>query len=127
MARDVFDPLSKEDYRAINGVTLLPPGVSIAPGCVLSGLDWRTYALKVLAEVVAALPEDATDDHVKRAISAAYPFGERKHTPYKIWLEEAKAVRLRLDLNRKGSPLNRELLKQEMRSHRLSKYAPMDK
>ena len=33
---------------------------------------------------------DATGEELRRLINAAYPFGERKYHPYKIWLDAVK-------------------------------------
>lgn len=40
----------------------------------------------------------------KRALFDAYPFGERKYTPYKIWCEEQRNALLRHKA-RNGEPL----------------------
>lgn len=53
-------------------------------------MSWRSRAAQVIAKVIQ---EVGTDDPtaLKKAISAAYPFGERAMHPYKIWLSEVKA------------------------------------
>ncbi len=33
-----------------------------------------------------------SDDDLREAFSEGYPFGPRKHHPYKIWLNEIKRV-----------------------------------
>lgn len=51
--------------------------------------SWRTHARKVIRRVLA---ENAgkSEKEIRKAISDAYPFGERKYHPYKIWLDEVK-------------------------------------
>lgn len=49
--------------------------------------DWARYAIQVISEVHAGLPEDATLQQRQAAVDAAYPFGIRKYHPYKQWLK----------------------------------------
>lgn len=53
--------------------------------------SWREQSAAVIARVVA---EVGTDDQkaLKKALFEAYPFGERKYHPYKIWCEERAKV-----------------------------------
>ncbi len=44
-------------------------------------MDWR---LIVIGQYGLSHPD------IKKLISAAYPFGERKYWPYKVWLDEVK-------------------------------------
>ena len=47
---------------------------------------WRPLAEKAVLEVVAAY--DGSDEReLRRLVSEAYPFGERKHWPYTVWLD----------------------------------------
>ena len=50
---------------------------------------WKAKSREVIHTVIA---EVGVDDEAAlyRAILAAYPFGERRHQPYKVYLEEAK-------------------------------------
>lgn len=50
---------------------------------------WRTRARTVIAEVIA---RTGTDDpaRLQRELTAAYPFGERRSHPYKIWRDEIR-------------------------------------
>ena len=50
---------------------------------------WNVKSREVINAVVA---EVGVDDEAAlyRAILAAFPFGERRHQPYKVYLEEAK-------------------------------------
>jgi hypothetical protein len=60
---------------------------------------WRLRARRVIRETIAANPDllpEKQGGEVKpmiKALDAAYPFGERRYTPYKEWLDErAKAI-----------------------------------
>jgi hypothetical protein len=57
--------------------------------------SWRVKACQVIEQVIKDAPPGA--DLVK-LIDEAYPFGDRKYLPYKMWLEERKKVLLRLNL-----------------------------
>lgn len=48
---------------------------------------WFSRSLEVIADVHAALPSDISFEERAKAIREAYPFGERKHHPYKMWLK----------------------------------------
>ena len=50
---------------------------------------WRVYSREVISEVLAA-NKGADIKTLRKALREAYPFGERKYTPYKIWLEECR-------------------------------------
>lgn len=51
--------------------------------------NWRAYSKKVIAEVTS--DKGISDpETLEKAIRAAYPFGERAHWPYKVWLEEVR-------------------------------------
>ena len=53
---------------------------------------WRQRADKVIAEVIAD-NQGATKAELRRLIFDAYPFGPRKHHPYKAWLKAvARAI-----------------------------------
>lgn len=47
---------------------------------------WKTRSRAVIRSVLASLPADATEKEVRAALRDAYPFGEREHHPYKMWL-----------------------------------------
>jgi len=57
-------------------------------------MSWRERVRDVIRGVIAAHPELRADPRAMlAAIDRAYPFGERRYTPYKLWLEErAKAI-----------------------------------
>lgn len=55
-------------------------------------MSWKLRAREVCRETIAANP-GADWPTMKTRLDAAYPFGMRKYTPYKLWLEErAKAL-----------------------------------
>ncbi len=52
---------------------------------------WRKQAAEVIGEVLDQCPDLQSDEDIKAArarLRAAYPFGEKAHHPYKIWLDE---------------------------------------
>lgn len=51
---------------------------------------WRRHARAVIGRVLAGLPAGATDTERRKAVQAAYPFGERQNHPYRCWLAEVK-------------------------------------
>lgn len=51
---------------------------------------WRQRAREVIQRVLSSLPADTTPALIRKAISDAYPFGERAHHPYACWLREVK-------------------------------------
>ena len=54
---------------------------------------WRERSAQVICKVIKDNPK-ATIKGLHKKISKAYPFGERKYHPYKIWLDEVhKAIR----------------------------------
>lgn len=54
--------------------------------------DWRERARPIVEQV---LKETAgkTEKEIRKALREAYPFGQRKHHPYKIWLDEIAVQR----------------------------------
>lgn len=60
---------------------------------------WRLRARRVIRETIAENPQLMPEKQggeilpMMKALDAAYPFGERRYTPYKEWLDErAKAL-----------------------------------
>ena len=45
---------------------------------------WRDHAQVVILRVMAANP-GVTGPELRQLLSAAYPFGERKYWPYRVW------------------------------------------
>jgi hypothetical protein len=50
---------------------------------------WRRAAAPIIARVLAENAGRPEAD-VRAALRAAYPFGPRKHHPYRIWLDEVR-------------------------------------
>ena len=56
---------------------------------------WRTRARPVIQRVLEET-KGKPEGEIRRAIRDAYPFGERRNHPYKIWLDEvSRQLRLR--------------------------------
>lgn len=55
-------------------------------------MSWRDYAAPIIAKVLKE-NKGKTEKEIKKALFDAYPFGERKYHPYKIWLDEIKVQR----------------------------------
>lgn len=55
-------------------------------------MKWRDCAKLIIAdEIERCCSEGITDpQEIRRCIRDKYPFGERSHHPYKIWLSEVK-------------------------------------
>lgn len=56
----------------------------------MSRSRWRTQAWHAINDTLASLPEDAPIALKRKAVSQAYPFGERKGWPYVCWLREVR-------------------------------------
>jgi hypothetical protein len=52
-------------------------------------MTWRERAAQVIGETIDRVGLD-DPDALKKALFDAYPFGKRKHYPYKVWLDEIK-------------------------------------
>ena len=50
--------------------------------------SWRYRARRIIEDVIKKVGNNEQD--LKKALYDAYPFGQRKHYPYKIWLDEIK-------------------------------------
>jgi len=50
---------------------------------------WRRKAAPIVKEVLAAMA-GRPEHEIRAALHAAYPFGPRKHHPYKISLDETR-------------------------------------
>lgn len=50
---------------------------------------WRRVAAPIIAKVLAET-EGKPDSEIRAALRAAYPFGQREHHPYRIWLDEIR-------------------------------------
>jgi hypothetical protein len=52
---------------------------------------WREQAAEIISEVLDQCGDISTPENEKAArlrLREAYPFGERKYYPYKVWLDE---------------------------------------
>ena len=63
-------------------------------------------AIKIAHE---SIPDGATFAERKKAIHAAYPFGERQHWPYKAWLKAQREYLARYD-DKPAGPLHAAML-----------------
>lgn len=52
-------------------------------------MSWRDHSNQVLAKLFVIGQPEPTDEQIRDA----YPFGERKYHPYKIWLSAVKEWR----------------------------------
>jgi hypothetical protein len=57
----------------------------------MSRSSWRDKASPVIAEILARPSLTIFEQNAE--LSKAYPFGERKYHPYKIWLDEIRRQR----------------------------------
>ena len=60
---------------------------------------WRKIATPIIAKVLAETA-GKTGAEVRAALRAAYPFGVRRHHPYRVWLDE---IRIQTGQRRLGS------------------------
>lgn len=70
---------------------------------------WRTTSRSVILRTIADAPPGTDISALFKLVSKAYPFGERKMHPYKIWLSEvgrARRERERLTGVRDRNPLH---------------------
>ena len=67
----------------------------------MTGSRWRKRAREVIYGVVEEVGTDDLD-LLEKKIRAAYPFGERKYWPYKVWLSE---VRYQMARIRRSQPI----------------------
>ncbi len=65
-------------------------------------MSWRDLARPKIAAVLAAT-KGQDEKAIKKALFDAYPFGERKYLPYKVWLDEIQRQR-RTGKYEKGLP-----------------------
>lgn len=52
--------------------------------------SWYEKAVEYIQEAGSKLPSDISIKDRKKAVSAAYPWGERRYHPYKMWLKAQK-------------------------------------
>jgi predicted transcriptional regulator with HTH domain len=68
---------------------------------------WRDKAAPIIAKVIAE-NKDKGDQVLRKALFMAYPWGERRMHPYKIWLSEISR-QLKKPKKTKSDPLQMEL------------------
>jgi hypothetical protein len=51
--------------------------------------SWRSSAAPIIARVLAETAGKPPEE-VRAALRAAYPFGVRRHHPYRIWCDEVR-------------------------------------
>lgn len=73
----------------------------------MSESHWRTTSNRVIYQVLKAT-DGQTEREIKKALEDAYPFGERKMHPYKIWLDAIKKCRHDYTLMKKQMELFNE-------------------
>lgn len=73
--------------------------------------SWRDIAKPIIAEVLKE-NEGKTDKEINKALREAYPFGERKYHPYKIWCSEINVQKGKRKFGHvKNKPAPKEQLK----------------
>lgn len=77
-------------------------------------MNWSDHARAVIAHVHATLPDDMPFKERKKAIRAAYPFGERAYWPYKAWNKAVREYLRRYDPKTPPPPLVREMLQRRV-------------
>ena len=64
---------------------------------------WAEIANSVMMQTLLACRADGKSlPDTAKSIDAAYPFGEREHHPYKVWLRERKVFFARHGIPRNG-------------------------
>lgn len=53
---------------------------------------WRDMARPLIVQVLKE-SEGKSEKEIRKALKDAYPWGERRYHPYKIWLDEIKVQR----------------------------------
>lgn len=76
---------------------------------------WADRASEVIGRVHKSLPETASLDERMKAIDAAYPFGERKYSPYKTWLRARRNYLARFGYQPKSKALVESPMERMMR------------
>jgi hypothetical protein len=51
--------------------------------------SWRAFAAPIIARVLAETAGKPSEE-VRAALRATYPFGVRRHHPYRIWCDEIR-------------------------------------
>lgn len=80
---------------------------------------WADQAAATIAEVHKSLPETASLAERMKAVDEAYPFGERKYSPYKTWLRARRNYLARYGYQPKSKALVESPLERLMRRRKL--------
>lgn len=73
--------------------------------------SWRLAAQEAIAKALKEADEQKLDDEATwKHVSKAYPFGQRRYHPYKIWLSEIKQAKFNA-LKAKGKVHTKEQVK----------------
>lgn len=83
--------------------------------------NWRKYSNEVITAVIRENP-GRTPGELEKLIRAAYPFGERKYHPYKVWLSAVKLAMREL----KGEPPKPPKQKKEKPDGQMSLFEEAD-
>lgn len=54
-------------------------------------MSWHDRAVETIRQATEGLPLDMPLEQRMKIVDAAYPFGERKFTPHKMWLKARRA------------------------------------
>lgn len=71
---------------------------------------WREHARKVISKVLAE-NHGADKKVIAKKLREVYPFGERLHHPYKIWLDEIKVQTKQRRFGKRDNFVPKEQLK----------------
>jgi len=55
-------------------------------------MTWREHARPIIAKTLRD-NKGKSEKEIRKALRDAYPYGQRKHHPYKIWCDEIKVQR----------------------------------
>ncbi len=64
---------------------------------------WRKLAAPIISNVLTET-KGQPDSDIRAALRAAYPFGVRRHHPYRVWLDE---IRIQTGRRKIGSRVRR--------------------
>ncbi len=73
------------------------------------GKTWRD-SVKPIIHSVLERTKGMSESEIRKALFEAYPFGERKYHPYKIWLDEIKVQRGKRRLGEKKVAIDKNQL-----------------
>jgi len=69
---------------------------------------WKDAAEAAIGRVHASLPADVPLADRIKAVDDAYPFGERRYSPYKTWLAVRRDYLVKFGHHPKPSPFNKK-------------------